>query len=81
MDDRVDAIYENGAFRPVGNPRIAYPEGTRVLLSVSEIEPTTSLSVLDVAASVYSDLSKEEIEEIEKVAYDRKDFFNRLRFD
>lgn len=78
MENQVDAIYENGAFRPVGNTKLDYPEGTRVILSVTELEPSsTALTVLDLAAGVYKGLSQDEIEEIERLALDRQNFFKR----
>jgi predicted DNA-binding antitoxin AbrB/MazE fold protein len=74
MTKELDAIYENGTFRPVGDAKIPLPDGTRVRLSVESVEPA-SADVLALAASVYAGLSDEDITEIEQIAMDRSHFF------
>jgi len=72
----LDAIYENGAFRPVGDANIRLPDGTRVRLSVKSVE-AASADVLTLAAAVYAGLSEADIVEIEQIANDRSHFFTR----
>ena len=74
MTKDVDAIYENGTFRPIGDAKIPLTEGTRVRLSVKSVEPA-SADVLALAATVYAGLSDEDVAEIEQIAMDRSRFF------
>lgn len=67
-----EAIFQNGAFRPVQAVSAAISEGQQVRLVV-EIEERKN--VLDLAGEVYVDLSKKEVEEVEKIALERRDFF------
>lgn len=67
-----EAIYENGVFRPLaGTPDI--PEGQRVRLT---IEPRTPEDILALARKVYEGLSEDEINEIERIATARGNFFS-----
>lgn len=74
MTKDVDAIYENGTFRPIGDAKIPLAEGARVRLSVKSVEPA-SADVLALAATVYAGLSDEDVAEIEQIAMDRSRFF------
>ncbi len=67
-----EAVFQNGAFRPVEPVSSAISEGQQVRLVV-EVEETKS--VLDLAGEVYADLSDEEVKEVEKIALERRDFF------
>lgn len=69
----LDAVFENGVFRPLTPVDIAIPEGQRVRLVVETIEP--SVDVLSLATHVYDGLSEEQIEEIEQIVLDRDSFF------
>lgn len=76
MKHAMDAIYENGAFRPVQPDVIGIPEGQRVRITVDdEGEP----QALRLAASVYDGLSDKDIREIEEIALDRGSFFGPSR--
>ena len=75
MNKNVDAIYEDGAFRPVNDADIPLPNGTRVRLSVETV-PDPGADVLELAASVYAGLSDAEIADVEEIATDRCDFFS-----
>jgi len=77
MTKNVDAIYENGTFRPVGDADIPLPNGTRVRLSVERLDAPQNGDVLDLAANVYAGLSDQEIADVEQIATDRTDFFSR----
>ena len=72
MKHAIDAIYENGAFRPIGHDAVAIANGQRVRLTVDdEFEP----EALRLAMSVYDGLSEKDIDEIERIALDRSHFF------
>ncbi len=77
MTKDVDAIFENGAFRPVGAADIPLADGTRVRLSIELLEPAQNGDVLDLAASVYAGLSEQDIADVEQIATDRTAFFTR----
>ena len=72
MQRAIDAIFENGMFRPVHRELLAIPEGRRVRITVDDGDPES----LRLAMSVYDGLSDDDINEIEKIAVDRSKFFN-----
>jgi predicted DNA-binding antitoxin AbrB/MazE fold protein len=68
----MDAVYENGVFRPLQSEVLAIAEGKRVRITVDdEGEP----QALRLAVSVYDGLSDHDIREIEGIALDRGTFF------
>jgi predicted DNA-binding antitoxin AbrB/MazE fold protein len=70
----LDAIWEDGVFKPVKPLDTDLKEGQRVRLTV---EPAARLSpdeMLELAFQVYDGLPKEEIAEIERIALDRTGF-------
>lgn len=72
MKHTLDAIYENGVFRPVGRDAVPIADGQQVRLTVDdEGEP----EALRLAMNVYEGLSDTEIEEVEQIALDRGNFF------
>jgi predicted DNA-binding antitoxin AbrB/MazE fold protein len=73
----VEAIFEDGVFKPVERPEI--PEGEHVQLTVETVEPTGGEDPLELAARVYRGLRPEEIDEIERIALDRSQFFANTR--
>ncbi len=78
MKQAIDAIYENGTFKPVHPDQVHIPDGQLVALVVDDSflpEP------LRLAARVYEGLSAQEINEIEQIALDRSRFFNRQTAD
>ena len=78
MKHAFDAIYENGAFRPIERDELGIAEGQRVRITVDdESEP----EALRLAASVYAGLSDHEIREVEQVALDRLTFFRPASHD
>ena len=76
MTKNVDAIYEDGAFRPLESDSIALEDGALVRLTVEPVPSDAGSNVLDLAANVYADLSDEEVAEIERIATDRSNFFS-----
>ncbi|WP_008312489.1 antitoxin family protein [Leptolyngbya sp. PCC 6406] len=73
MEQVIEAIYENGVFRPLKT--LEFSEGQAVQLIIhtkAEIPPD---KMLQLAAEVYAGLSDDEIDEIEQIALDRRNFF------
>lgn len=69
----IEAIYENGVFKPLSQITGPVKEGERVHLVVkAALSPE---EMLKLAASVYEGLSAEEIDEIEKISLDRRPWF------
>lgn len=68
----IDAVFENGSFRPVVPLPIPMVEGKRVRLRIEEAKPNTTL---ELACAIYDGLSAEEIAEVERIALDRNAFF------
>lgn len=75
MSETLEAIYENGVFKPVKAPRIS--EGQHVRLTVETTPEATPEELLKLAAEVYQGLSDKQIHEIEAIALNRTDFFRR----
>jgi predicted DNA-binding antitoxin AbrB/MazE fold protein len=71
MKQAIDAVYENGTFRPIGTDAVQLPEGQRVRITV--VEPAQD--VLKLASAVYAGLSPDEIDELERIAMQRGNFF------
>jgi predicted DNA-binding antitoxin AbrB/MazE fold protein len=74
MIETVDAIYENGIFRPLDEIHIS--EGLKVKLIIDS-DNEKSKDIINLATGVYDGLSEKDISEIEKIALDRRDFFDR----
>ena len=77
MTKNLDAVYENGTFRPTGDADITLPDGARVRLTVEPISQNVEENVLDLAAKVYAGLSDEDVAHIERIAMDRTSFFSQ----
>lgn len=77
MKATVEAIFENGVFKPVERPEI--PEGEHVHLTVETAAGPEHEDPLDLAARVYQGLRPEEIDEIEQIALARSQFFTSTR--
>ena len=69
MAQTLEAVYENGVFRPL--EKIDMANGQQVRLIVE----TLPEDLLELAAQVYGGLSDKEIDEIEQIALDRRRFF------
>lgn len=68
----VEAVFQDGVFRPVRRPDL--PEGERVRLTVESMAQGNPIDVLELAARVYEGLSPKDIDEIEEMAR-RQTFF------
>jgi len=77
MPQTIDAVFEDGAFRPVRPEQVLATNGQLVTLvvqspAISELDDLPE--PLRLAARVYEGLSEEEIQDIEKVVLDRTNF-------
>jgi predicted DNA-binding antitoxin AbrB/MazE fold protein len=66
-----DAIYENGVLRPL--TEVTLKEGEHVRIFIEDQE--NKKDVLSLALQVYKGLSEEEMEQVEKIALARREFF------
>ena len=73
MKESIDAIYEHGVFKPFKKLKIS--DGMKVRLIVQTISEADEM--LELAAQVYNGLTEKDIDEIEQIALDRRDFFKR----
>ena len=69
MKESIEAIYQEGVFRPLTHIKI--PEGQHVRLVVEALSESVVDDMLELAAQVYEGLSNGQIEEIERIARDR----------
>ena len=74
MSQVIEAVFEGGTLRLIDNAKINFLEGQQVRLIV-DFPVETPEDLLGLAAEVYQGLSNEDIDEIEKIALDRQDFF------
>ena len=74
MTQTLDAVFQNGVFRPINAPNSDFVEGQQVRLRV-ETEETNE--VLELAGAVYDGLSEEDQAEIERLALDRSRFWSQ----
>jgi len=74
MEQAVEAVFENGTFKVVDPSALHLSEGQKVKLVVEE-PSRAATDMLALAAQVYEGLSEDEIDEIERIALDRRDFF------
>lgn len=74
MKHPIEAVFENGVFRPLKPPDIQ--DGQQVLLDVEPCSQKPAEDLLALAARVYQGLSENDIDEIESIALDRRHFFN-----
>lgn len=72
MTQTIEAIYQNGMFKPLNPISESITEGEKVKLIV-EVEEVNS--IMQLAENFYEGLSEEDIDEIEKIALDRSNFF------
>ena len=73
MSQVLEAVYENGAFRPLAtSPALGLTEGQHVRIVVAANGPS---DMLDLAAQVYAGLAERDVAEVETIALDRSSFF------
>ncbi|ETX02941.1 MAG: hypothetical protein ETSY2_34470 [Candidatus Entotheonella gemina] len=73
MSEIIAAIYEKGVFKPL--QALEIPEGQHVRLVVDMDKTTTSEGMLVLAAQVYEGLSPQDVDTIEEIACNRRNFF------
>jgi predicted DNA-binding antitoxin AbrB/MazE fold protein len=73
MTEVIEAIYENGLFRPLHPEAIAVPCGQVVRLTV---ENASDPEPLQLASRVYEGLSADDIADVERIALERKNYFD-----
>jgi len=74
MKQTIDAVFDNGSFRPVNNHFLPFSQGQRVKLIV-EAPTGTQEDLIELATQVFEGLSDKEIDEIDHIALDRSNFF------
>jgi predicted DNA-binding antitoxin AbrB/MazE fold protein len=73
VKEELQAVFENGVFRPLRPPRIR--EGEAVTLLVRSFDETEPDELLSAARAVYDGLTEKEVTEVEAAALDRGSFF------
>ena len=71
---KIEAIYQNGMFKPLKPIPETILEGETVEIAIYE-KKLSPEEMLELASRVYEGLSDEDIAEIEKIALDRSNFF------
>ena len=74
MKTTVEAVFQNGVFKPVRPTEI--PEGERVRITVERLGHPTPDEILQLATHVYTGLSPGDLDDIEEMAR-RRAFFTR----
>lgn len=73
MQQVVEAVYENGIFRPLKLPDLSEEQEVQLIIkSKNKIRPDR---MLQLASEVYQGFSTEQIQDIEQIALDRQNFF------
>lgn len=72
MTQTIEAIYQNGMFKPLNPVSESIIEGAKVklVMEVEDINP-----IMKLAENFYEGLSEEDVDEIERIALDRSNFF------
>ncbi len=71
MTKAIEAIFENGVFKPKKLPNI--PEHKKVSLIIEDLHEEPC-DILSLASKIYSGFSQEDIDDIETIATDRQHF-------
>ncbi|MCA9155157.1 MAG: antitoxin family protein [Planctomycetales bacterium] len=80
MKQIIEAVYENGMFRPLMAVPESISDGQQVRLEIEATNrpsPNNLPDVLNLAGQVYDGLTNEDIDDIERIALDRSSFFDR----
>lgn len=78
MEQTVEAVFENGIFKVLEPSLLHLSEGQKVKLVVEEAKLSAD-EILALAARVYEGLSESDIADIERIAFDRRDFFGERK--
>jgi predicted DNA-binding antitoxin AbrB/MazE fold protein len=71
MIQSIEAVFQDGVFRPIEPPPQDLLEGQRVQVVAKKLSPD---EMMNLVTSIYDGLSEEEIDEIERIALDRSNF-------
>jgi len=74
MTQTIEAIYQNGMFRPLKSLEPELEEGEKVVINVESYSKNAK-AIMELAENFYEGLSEQDIDEIEKIALDRSNFF------
>lgn len=74
MTQTIEAIYQNGIFKPLAPVSETLSEGKKVKITISD-EKLSPEEMLELASQVYAGLSEADVDEIERIALDRSNFF------
>ena len=74
MTQTIQAIYQNGMFKPLNPVSEEIIEGKTVEITITE-KKLSPEEMLELASQVYEGLSEKDIDEIERIALDRTNFF------
>jgi len=74
MTQTIEAIYQNGIFKPLNPVSEEIAEGETVNITINDKKFSPD-EMLKLASQVYEGLSEEDINEIERIALDRSSFF------
>jgi predicted DNA-binding antitoxin AbrB/MazE fold protein len=74
MTQTIEAIYQNGIFKPLNPVSDELAEGEMVEITIKEKRLSPD-EMLELAGQVYDGLSDEDIDEVERIALDRSNFF------
>ena len=78
MTQTMEAIYENGVFKPLNNVSAEITEGGKVEITITD-KRLSAEEMLKLASQVYEGLSEEDINEVEQIALDRSNFFGNRK--
>lgn len=76
MTQTIEAIYQNGIFKPLNPISEEITEGEKVKLVVKKEEVNP---IMKLAENFYEGLSEDDIDEIENIALDRSNFFGNRK--
>ncbi|MBI4686295.1 MAG: antitoxin family protein [Nitrospirae bacterium] len=71
MPKTVEAIFEEGVFKPISRVDISEHKKVTLIIEDKSEEPS---DILSLASMVYNGLSSEDIDAVEKIAFDRSRF-------
>lgn len=74
MTQTIEAVYQNGMFKPLKPISEEIAEGETVEITINE-KRLSPEEMLKLASQVYEGLSEENIAEVERIALDRSNFF------
>ena len=74
MSQTIEAIYQNGMFKPLNPVPEEITEGKEVILNIKTREESAN-EIMKAAENFYEGLSDSDIAEIENVMLDRSNFF------